>query len=1040
MIIKFKSWLTLSCILFLASIGFAQEEFYHPELEWRTIQTDHFYIHYHSGTERTARVVAKIAEDVYDPITSLYQYKPEGRVSFIIKDYDDFSNGATYFFDNKIEIWASALDYDLRGTHNWLRNVITHEYTHMVQIQTTLKFGRKIPAFYLQWLQYESERRKDVLYGYPNGIVSYPISGFVVPVWFAEGVAQYNRKEFGYDSWDSHRDMILRMYALENRLLTWNEMATFGKTSLGNESSYNSGYALVRYIAEHYGEDKLREISTNLSSPSAFTIDGAIEKAIGKDGEELYNEWKDFLQSDYTVRTTEIKKDLIAGTTIADIGFANFYPTFSPDGKKIAYISNKEADYMMLSSLYLYDVQTKTEKMLKAGVRSNLSWSPDGKKIYYAKNSKDNPHWSSVFDLYIYDLEQDEETRLTHGLRAYAPSVSPDGKTIAFVSASDGTVNVFKVNTDGLNIKKLTSYSQGEQVYNPKWSPDGKTIMFDYSIKDGRDIAIVSADSGEVKFILATPDDERNAVITSDGNRIVYSSDKTGIFNLYEYDINTKTVNQLTNVLGGAFMPTVNSAGQVAFASYTSTGYKIAMLDSVRTIQNPSTYPHTNPIELASVGDINQTQKTDWDALRLYDDAQISSLKDTTYRNTSTGLAFFPFLRVDNYNPKNKGIDVLKLGVYAYSYDVLDRYGFFAGVAMNKKFERDLFFIFDYRGKIPGLFQLGFEPSVSFEAYNIARKTDTRVEFSTDTLYGVDVTLNLFEFDVALKHKVIKEQLDLEMRYAHSRYTAIYGSFRAPQSDILFPAFSDLYLIGNNVSSIWDYKAITPSRTQEINPVGRKIRLRYEYEFSKFNPIGKYIVKNGALVAMYQQINFHKMEIGWREYFKLPAWKHTLSVQLRGGTIFGPPIKIKKSDGTTQNEDFFNFYIGGLVGMKGYSFYSMGGNEFTMANLTYRFPLFEHIDTRILHVIFNNLYGAIYGDVGSAWTGGGPKNQKFKRDAGAELRLEAFSYYAFPTRIFLNATYGFDRFNFTSDNTNKTVTYGREWNFHFGVLFGFDLD
>jgi outer membrane protein assembly factor BamA len=162
---------------------------------------------------------------------------------------------------------------------------------------------------------------------------------------------------------------------------------------------------------------------------------------------------------------------------------------------------------------------------------------------------------------------------------------------------------------------------------------------------------------------------------------------------------------------------------------------------------------------------------------------------------------------------------------------------------------------------------------------------------------------------------------------------------------------------------------------------------------------------------------------------KLPGWKHTLSAQLRGGTIFGPP-----------QDNFFNYYIGGLAGMKGYTFYSMGGNEYAMANATYRFPIFEDIDTRILHMIFNQLYGAVYGDIGNAWTGGGLTGKKFKRDAGVELRLEAFSYYAFPTRIFLNATYGFDRFDYQMESSKKIVTYGREWNFHFGVLFGFDFD
>ena len=64
-------------------------------------------------------------------------------------------------------------------------------------------------------------------------IVSYPLSGFVVPVWFAEGVAQYNRTDLHYDSWDTHRDMILRSYALEGKMLTWEQMGVFGKTSLG---------------------------------------------------------------------------------------------------------------------------------------------------------------------------------------------------------------------------------------------------------------------------------------------------------------------------------------------------------------------------------------------------------------------------------------------------------------------------------------------------------------------------------------------------------------------------------------------------------------------------------------------------------------------------------------------------------------------------------------------------------------------------------------------------------------------------------------
>ena len=1027
---KFK--LNVLFIFLFTRCLLAQGEVYHPELEWQTIQTDHFYVHYHLGTERTARVVAKIAEEIYEPITSLYHYKPDGRVSFIIKDYDDYSNGGTYFFDNRIEIWSSALDYDLRGTHNWLRNVISHEYTHMVQVQSALKFGKKIPAIYLQWLQYESERRTDVLYGYPNGIVSYPVSGYTVPAWFAEGTAQYNRKEFAYESWDTHRDMILRMYALDSCLLTWNQMCTFGKTSLGNESSYNSGYSLVRYIADRYGEDKLKEISWNLSSFTTLTIDQAINKSIGKSGEALYSEWKEYLRNDYTNRTDSIKDHLVEGTKIATVGFVNFYPTFSPDGKKIAYVSNKEHDYFGLSSLYNYDLTTKKETLLVSGVLSNISWSPDGKKIYYAKTTPDNPHWSNILDLYVYDIADEKETRITHGLRAGSPAISPDGKKLAFILHHDGTLNLGVSNIDGTSVQKLTHYENGEQLYNPKWSPAGTSIVFDYSIKDGRDIAMMNVSDTTVSTVLATQDDERNAVFTIDGKALIYTSDKSGIFNLYRYDLSSRTSVQLTNVLGGAFMPSMNSAGNISFASYTSSGYKIALLDSATVLTNVVPYGTAAGVQQISESNDTTAKRFDWNPLTNYDDTKVPSFKERDYKNTSTGFEIFPLIRVDNYNPKNRGIDVLKVGLYGYSYDVLDKYGFFAGLALNKKLERDLFFTFDYRGKIPGLFQLGVEPALSLEFYNITRKTNTNLSVREDLNIPVDVTYNLIEFDVVFKHRVFIPQLDLELRYTHSRYNANIETFTLHDTlgggeAYLISAYGTTYLKGNTVALDLKYDGIHPARTQEINPVGRKLNLRYAYEFADFNPNDSIV--NGQIISFYKKPKFHRLEINWRESIQLPGWKHTLSSKISGGTIFGPPV-----------DDFFNFYIGGLAGMKGYTFYSLGGNEYTMANLTYRFPILEDIDQRLLNVIFNHIYGAVYGDVGSAWTGGGPRNVKFKRDAGVELRIDATSYYAFPTRIFLNATYGFDRFNYTIQGTGNKITYGREWNFHFGILFGFDLD
>lgn len=563
-------------VFFVSIFTSAQYNEYEPEYNWLTIKGEHVYVHYHEEAERTARVVAKIGDEVWDPITSLYEFSPE-TVHYVIKDIDDYSNGATYFFDNKIEIWASALDFDLRGAHNWLRNVISHEFTHMVQIQAAMKMGRALPAFYFQFLNYEDKRRPDILYGFPNAIVSYPLATINMPAWFAEGTAQYMRKEFNYDNWDSHRDMILRSYVLDDKMLTWNQMGVFGKTSLGNESVYNSGFALTRYIAQKYGEDKLRKITKKLGVLTNFTIDQAFEQVLGKNGDELYKEWKDFLTADYEARTSGIKNNVVDGKVISSEGFGNFYPVFSQDEKSLFYLSNKGRDYLGQTSLYRYNLKTGKEEKLIPRVKSTIGLIPGTDKLVFSQLSYENPNWTNIHDLYIYDIGEEEDKRITFGMRANNPSVSEDGKMIAFVFQKDGTSNIGVIDIDGNNFKQITLFANGEQVFNPKFVKNDTQILFDYSYHHTRDIAIIGADGAGFEFLIQTGSDERNGVLVNEN--LYYSSDRTGIFNLYKRSMNTGEEVQITNVLGGAFMPAVNSAGTVAYAGYTSDGYKLFTLN-----------------------------------------------------------------------------------------------------------------------------------------------------------------------------------------------------------------------------------------------------------------------------------------------------------------------------------------------------------------------------------------------------------------------------------------------------------------------------
>ena len=68
----------------LLSQGFCQGWYNHPELDWKTIETEHFLIHFHKETKRSANEAAVIAEKIYRPITSFYDFEPNTKTNIII--------------------------------------------------------------------------------------------------------------------------------------------------------------------------------------------------------------------------------------------------------------------------------------------------------------------------------------------------------------------------------------------------------------------------------------------------------------------------------------------------------------------------------------------------------------------------------------------------------------------------------------------------------------------------------------------------------------------------------------------------------------------------------------------------------------------------------------------------------------------------------------------------------------------------------------------------------------------------------------------
>ena len=1016
-------------ITFFCSIAVAQPGYYaHPELKWYTIETDHFTAFYHEGTERTAKTCLKIAEEIYTPVTDIYSYEPDGKIHFLIKDTDDYSNGGAYYYDNKILIWASALDWDLRGDHNWLRNVVTHEFTHMIQLGASRKISRQIPGVYLQWLNYEEEKRPDVLYGFPNVLMSYPVAMTVVPHWFAEGTAQNQAPGFGYDSWDSHRDMLLRSRVMSGELHTLDEMGHFGYNSIGNESVYNQGFSLVSFIRRSYGDEALRKISEGMKTFSNYSFDKAVRKSLGIGSYELYEAWRDSITVYYHESIKVISENLAAGKKHpTPDSYGNFYPSYLND-EEVIYLSNKGRDYMSLTSLYRQNLETGEVTHVKSDVRSRPIVSSDGKLLVYSAKRK--PYKRSMYDdLYLLNLDTEKEYRLTKGARATSPVLSPDGSTIVFVINGGGTRNLAIAEMPVLGKKKealieswkfLTDYHWGEQVQNPVFSPDGKTIAFEFFNEGARDIYLYDLASHKTEPLKTAVYDERNPSYSPDGKYLLYSCDKTGIFNLYRIHLASGEEELLSNVLGSAFMGRYSADGEIAYIGYCNNEFQIFTLDNVQPVEEDLAEYRTNYIENIP--------------LAAYDDSRLPAYQPEKYKPAFGKLFFLPRLAVD--------VQSFKPGFYIYSQDFMEWFSIFGGFSFNGLTEEPKFFqgLSQLNPKYIGDYDLfgmieynNIIPSIFLEGYNISRRTHQ--EFADEqhiigetyapdgTLipvfdqYAIDYRFNLGEFDAGFRYK-LNGANTFELRGIVSRYGAKLKFDDGVE-------FTYSYFKGKSVGFQWEGDYRPPQIEGNINPnQGRHFIAQFAREFNSF--IDSFKVDAGLLKEVYAPYDYNRFSIQWEEYKKSPLNKdHSITFRLNAAGLDRDNV-----------DDFFYLYAGGLPGMKGYSFYSLGGTKKFISTLTYRIPLLKQYNKRFWVEYLHSVYLGIFADYGNAWTGDIDFSD-FKRDLGINLRTQFTSFYAFPTAVTLEAAYGFDEF--TVVEPDFEAKYGNEWRYYMTILFSFDL-
>lgn len=553
--------LLVVCLAFPAGLHaqyfrFGKNKVQYEAPDWRYLQSEHFDVYYYEGGYPLANYTAKAAEAAYTQISKLLSYAITDRIPLIVyQSHNDFSvtnavnlpmnaegiGGVTELFKNRIAV-------PFTGDYREYRRVLHHELVHAVL--------------------------NDMFYG---GSIQSIIQNNIrlqIPLWLNEGLAEYAAL-----GWDTQSDMYVREAILEDRLAPI--------PYLDGYFAYRGGQSVWDYIVEQYGQEKISEILQRIRLTR--NVESSFQRATGLSLDQLSERWHKALKEIYfpEVAARRSLDDVAKPLITREDGYYNTSPALSPQGDKVAYITTKGA----LFDVYLADAndgkvlgklidgQNNTEFESLRILTPGLSWSPDGRQIAVAVKSGPTDAIALV----------DVETRRTTHYRIpgidqiISVAWSPRGNQIAFEASMDNQSDIYVLD---LGSRTTTNYTNDVfSDHAPAWSPDGSTIVF-HSDRGARvELGRYSADRfdmtghdysqfdlyllrpGQPRLERLTTDetwDDRSAQFDADGTRLLFISDRNGIYNLYEKDLATGAERPLTDDVVGITQVSLSADGSRA--------------------------------------------------------------------------------------------------------------------------------------------------------------------------------------------------------------------------------------------------------------------------------------------------------------------------------------------------------------------------------------------------------------------------------------------------------------------------------------------
>lgn len=918
---------------------------YPSAYEYRTRETEHFRISYHQGEEGLADYVVVLIEDIHSNLSPILDWKPGQKTEVLLVDHTDSSNGFSNVYPyNRLVLYMAPPGQDnaLNDYDDWLRLLISHEYTHILQLDTKSGLVAVVNKIFGKTLNPNQQK----------------------PRWYSEGSAIWSESRMGAGGRNrsSFFEMYIRANFLEGRDLDISEWhAERHEWPYGN-TVYLYGMKFMQYMADKTGDDTLAALGYLYGQRLIpYSLNTVMKQATDTDWLQLYDEWRAQLKSRYEEDRRRIEKlGLSHFELLTKGGPAHGSPLLHPSGSRMAFYFNDGKNSR--NGWYFYDVKNGEKSLIvESDSGGAADFAPDGRRLVYSQAQNYQREYY-YYDLFMHDLDRGETRRITTRKRAQEPDFHPDGSRIAYVSMQPGKSRLEILNLDHGGTEQPLPEELFEQVYQPRWSPDGKKLAFVARARFGfKDLYIMDMADNRVTNLSSDNAQDLTPSWSPDGRYLLWSSDRSGIFNIYAFDTRDGEVYQITNVITGAFEPQMNAdASSLYFAHYSSDAFDLARMDIDRSrwMKAPA-MPELRPKKEYNMKPVEYTDK-----------------------EYSPFPSIYPKLWHPTWGEDAKGDTV---GITTWGDDLTYRHSWQAEFDYGIE-SRAPTFGASYTTRI-------FAPSISMR---FANTSYTLPEAALVGSKRVDQDESRYSGGISMSFPMAGREnrgrdtwtyshgVSIGYSYSYTRLlnTYSYSPLENP------PVFAENgFMSGLGVS--WSYS----NREGYPGYVGTSAGRSFYVSVS---------TQSDALGSDYNNI---VASAGYAEFIANP-WvdHHVLALKFNGGMgvsnyrerkifyIGGPPERDIVSD-LIRDERVSGSYV------RGYRPYALGGDKYLMFNSEYRFVVW-HIEKGIytLPVFFRRLHLAPFFDAANVWSERLEAGET-RMGVGGEVRLDMVFGYARPATI-----------------------------------------